>query len=163
MLCDVCHKNVATVHLTEVINDKVVEMHICQDCARSKAEELKDQLSISDLLGGLVDIGGIDKKELAIKCPFCGLTYNGFKRKGRLGCGKCYTTFKDKLLPLLKKIHSATQHTGKFPASLGKKVSANTKMQELQKNLQQAVQLEEYEEAARLRDEIKELEKKKNV
>lgn len=163
MFCDVCHKNSATVHLTEVINDKVMEMHLCQACAKLKAEDLKKQLSIADLVGGLVDIQGIASKELSVKCPFCGLTYSGFKKKGRLGCGQCYSTFKDKLLPILRKIHSSSHHTGKIPSSLGRKASGNAKLKELQKKLEQAIKLEEYEEAARLRDKIKELEKKKDV
>ena len=160
MLCDICHKNIATVHLTEIINDKVVEMHICQGCAKTKAEELKEQLSISDLLGGLIEIGEAEKKELAARCSVCGLTYSGFKKKGRLGCGNCYKTFRNKLIPLLKKIHGSTHHAGKFPSPLEKKISAQTKLEELKDKLQRVIQLENYEEAAQLRDQIKKLEKK---
>ncbi|UCC94517.1 MAG: UvrB/UvrC motif-containing protein [Candidatus Omnitrophota bacterium] len=160
MLCDVCHKNIATVHLTEIINEKVVEMHICQECAKLKAEELKEQLSISDLLGGLVGMGPIEKEEKALHCPSCHLTYGEFKKKGRLGCGKCYATFKVQLLPLLKNIHGSTHHTGKAPFVKEKKKSREETMKGLRNRLQRAIHLEEYEEAARLRDEIKNLERK---
>jgi len=161
MLCDICHKNIATIHLTEIINDKVVEMHVCQACAKSKAQELSDQFSLSDFVGGLADIGEKKRKEQALKCPTCGLSYAEFKKKGRLGCEGCYKTFRQQLLPLLKKIHSATRHSGKIPLHLEKKVTAQIKLKELEARLQRAIQLEEYEEAARLRDEIKKLQSRK--
>ncbi len=162
MVCDICHKNNATVHLTEIINDKVVEMHICQVCAQAKANELDKHLNISGFLGSLADmVGGLPQERRLLRCPSCGLSYEDFKKKGRLGCGKCYETFRRFLLPLLKKIHSATTHTGKAPTSLDKKASSQLKVAELHQRLRRAIQLEEYEEAAKLRDKIKGLEKKK--
>jgi protein arginine kinase activator len=158
MLCDICHKNNATVHLTEIVNDKVVEMHICQVCAKLKAEELKEQLDISNLLGGLVGVGELHKEETSLKCSSCGLTYSDFRKKGRLGCGKCYVTFKNQLLPLLKKIHSSTHYSGKFPSRISQKTSPETKVKELKDRLERAIQLEEYEDAVGLRDEIRKLE-----
>ena len=165
MLCDICHKNISTVHLTEIVNDKVVEMHICQACAKHKARELKEQLNISDFLGALVTGDDLLKKQkTAIKCASCGLTYNEFKKKGRLGCGKCYDALKGQLLPLLKKIHGSTRHNGKSPFVQEKKPPSQVTAQELKRRLNQAIRLEEYEEAARLRDQIREFEeKKKNV
>lgn len=163
MLCDICHKNPATVHLTEIINDKVVEMHVCQACAQSKAQEINEQLSISDFLGGLLDIGEKKTKEQVLRCPSCGLSYSDFKKKGRLGCGTCYATFKHFLTPLLKKIHSATRHAGKTPASIERVAPVKQDgIEQLKKDLGRAVKTEEYEEAAKIRDKIKELEKKKN-
>jgi len=160
MICDICHKNNATVHLTEIINDKVVEMHICQVCAQEKASELNKHLNISGFLGSLADmVGGLPQERRLLKCPSCGFSYGDFKKKGRLGCGKCYETFHGLLLPLLKKIHSATTHTGKAPTSLDKRASGQMKVNDLHQRLRRAIQLEEYEEAAKLRDQIKELEK----
>jgi protein arginine kinase activator len=154
MLCDICHKNIATVHLTEVINDKVVEMHICQSC--TKTEEFKENVSIQELLGGLMDITETNKKEkISLKCPGCGLTYDDFRKKARLGCGKCYPIFKQQLLPLLKKIHGSIHYNGKMPVNSEPKISKENKAEELQKRLDMAIQLEEFEEAARLRDELK--------
>ncbi|MFH1519669.1 MAG: UvrB/UvrC motif-containing protein [Candidatus Omnitrophota bacterium] len=161
MLCDVCHKNSATVHLTEIIDERIVEMHICQACAQTKANELNKHLNISGFLGSLADMVGDSPQEGLLKCPDCGLSYEDFKAKGRLGCESCYTTFRKLLLPLLKKVHSATQHTGKVPSRLDKKVSSQLKIKDLYARLKQAIQLEEYEEAAKLRDKIKESEKKK--
>lgn len=157
MLCDICHKNIATVHLTEIVNDKVTEMHICQFCAKSKTEELKEQFNISGLLGGLADAAGVRKQDALLKCNFCGLTYADFKKKGRLGCAKCYSSFKVQLTPLLKKIHSSIRHSGKFPVQAAMKVSLDAKLKELKDCLERAVKLEEFEEAAHLRDEIKKL------
>ena len=161
MICDVCNENNATVHLTEIINDKVVEMHICQTCAQDKAEQLNKHLNISGFLGSLSDmVDNLPQQQRPTKCPSCGFKYEDFKKKGRLGCGKCYETFRRSLLPLLKKIHSATTHVGKTPASLEKRASSQLKTEELYQRLRRTIQLEEYEEAAKLRDQIKELERK---
>jgi protein arginine kinase activator len=160
MLCDICHKNIATVHLTEIVNDKIAEMHICSTCAKTKTEEIKDQLNISDFLGGLSGIGPAQgkKEEIDLKCASCGLTYADFKKKGRLGCSNCYVSFRVVLLPLIKKIHGSTHHVGKSPLKhvLG---AAQEKIADLKTQLKKAIQMEEYEAAARLRDEMKNLEK----
>ncbi len=154
MLCDICHKNIATVHLTEVINDKVIEMHVCQNC--TKTEEFKENLSIQELLSGLMDASEAKHKEkISLKCLSCGLTYDEFRKKARLGCGNCYSTFKQQLLPLLKKIHGSLQYVGKKPVNSESRILEENKTKELQKKLELAIQLEEFEEAARLRDEIK--------
>ncbi|MCM8824059.1 MAG: UvrB/UvrC motif-containing protein [Candidatus Omnitrophica bacterium] len=159
MLCDICHKKIATVHLTEIVEGKVMELHICQDCAKNKAEELKQQLNISDFLGGLT-LEGEDNKSMSIKCSFCGTTFYDFKKKGRLGCAKCYTHFKSQLLPLIKKIHGSNEHKGKLPKKVEEKVIVDRNLKILKERLERAVKLEAYEDAAKLRDEIRELEKK---
>lgn len=156
MLCDICHKNIATVHLTEIINDKVVEMHICQNCTKTKTKEFKDNLTIPELLTGLMDTGETHKREISLKCPFCGLTYADFKKKARLGCGRCYSVFKVQILPLLKKIHGSLTYAGKS-AITAQKDSFPDGVKELKTRIERAIKLEEYEEAARLRDELKKL------
>ena len=160
MQCDLCHKNTATVHLTEIINDKVAELHICQDCAQAKAQELKQQLSVPELLGGLIDIDGLRPKETALRCPTCKITYSDFKKTGRLGCEQCYVTFKANLLPLLRKVHGSLNHQGKVPGSARKVVSTVSRLKELKERLERAIKMEEYEEAARLRDEVRKVENK---
>jgi len=101
---------------------------------------------------------------VVLKCQACGLTYADFKKMGRLGCGECYDTFRKYLAPLLKRIHGSNQHMGKTPL---KTKAAGTKpgrkkadLQELKNKLQEAIQREAFEEAARLRDLIKEIESK---
>ncbi len=160
MLCDLCHKNIATVHLTEIVNDKILEMHICQACAEVKGQEIKDQLNLSNFLGGLTDSVETQKEGVSLRCPLCGLTYEEFRKRGRLGCANCYDTFRNVILPLLKKIHGSVRHMGKsiFPQE---KSSYEARIKDLHQRLERAINLEEYEEAARLRDEIKRLERER--
>ncbi|MBN3040550.1 MAG: excinuclease ABC subunit B, partial [Candidatus Omnitrophica bacterium] len=125
MLCDICHKNHATVHLTEIVNEKIIEMHICQECAQSKAQSLNEQLHLSGFLGGLTENLDLKNKQKSeAKCSSCGFSYEQFKKEGRLNCSSCYQAFRQQLLPLLKKIHSSTRHVGKVPAAQDKSVSS---------------------------------------
>ena len=175
MLCDNCGKNTATVHLTEIIDSQMSELHLCEECARKKSSQMEQQFGLSDLLAGMADFEKPAVKEaegpapVSIKCSNCGLAYADFKKMGRLGCGECYTSFKKFLAPLLKRIHGASQHVGKSiakPEKSAKKKIEKAKevekidIQELRKNLAKAVEDEAFEEAARLRDQIKEMETK---
>ena len=172
MLCNLCQKNQATVHLTEIVDDQMTELHLCDDCARKKSMQMEQQFGLSDLLAGLVDYGkqfGSVEKETsaaATQCSHCGLTYEDFRKIGRLGCGECYTAFAKYLGPLLKRIHGAGQHVGKTPAQYTEAAapkSAKVKtvdLATLKARLQQAIEHEEFEEAALLRDAIKEAEAK---
>ena len=164
MLCDGCGKNQATVHLTEIVDDQMNELHLCEECARKKSQDAEQNFGLGDLLGGMADINKNekDKESASVKCPNCGLTYADFKKIGRLGCGDCYNAFKKYLAPLLKRIHGSSQHVGKSPVfakkALGLKKGID--IQELRNKLQRAVEQEQFEEAARLRDQIKDLEVK---
>lgn len=162
MLCDICGKNEATVHLTEIVNDKVTKLHLCEECAREKGSEMEEHFGLSDLLAGLADMGSNVEPEMmdTIKCSACGFTYQDFRKVGRLGCGECYNAFKSQLAPLLKRIHGSERHTGKVPLMVGKNVKDAKTLQELKTQMERAIQSEEFEEAARLRDTIKVLEKK---
>lgn len=159
MLCDNCHKNSATIHLTEVVEDKASEIHLCPSCAASKTNVLKEKINIPDSFYSLID-SDIKKEDSALKCLFCGLTYADFKKNGRLGCGNCYTVFKAGLSNLLKKIHGSAKHCGKNPLPLNEKEKSVLKTKELHERLARAIQIEEYEEAARLRDVLNALEVK---
>jgi len=152
VLCDLCNKNQATVHLTEIIDDQISELHLCEECARKKSVQMEQQFGIADLLAGLAEFGKPEEK---------GLSYQDFKKIGRLGCSECYTSFAKYLLPLLKKIHGSTQHVGKCPYKEAVKTKKKKVclLDDLRLNLKKAVDNEEFEEAARLRDKIKELEK----
>ena len=170
MLCDICHKNEATVHLTEIVDNQITELHLCEECARQKGAQMEQHFGLADLLAGLADLG--QQFEVAgkteAKCPNCGLAYQDFRRIGRLGCSECYQTFKDSLGLLLKRIHGSTQHLGRTPAKAKTraKVAAAPveKMSEidmLRAELQKTIEMEEFEEAARLRDKVRALEAKK--
>jgi protein arginine kinase activator len=173
MVCDECKKNEATIHFTQIFNNKVTKFHLCQECAKEKGimfpsldEALFEgpHLALASLLAGLSDIGvpyALEKPKAARKCPNCKATYDDFRESGRLGCSECYRTFKNELWPLLRRLHGSVQHTGKVPfqrAGVGEKVN---EIMELRRELQKAIDKEEYERAAVIRDKIKELEKKK--
>jgi protein arginine kinase activator len=169
MVCDVCGKNPATVHLTEIIDEQMNELHLCEECARKKSAAMEQQFGLSDLLAGLANFdkgGQSEEKEAASKCPSCGLSYKDFKKIGRLGCGDCYAAFKKYLSPLLKRIHGANIHYGKSPVRMLAKSSSGRKkpdLQDLRSRLQKAIESEAYEEAARLRDQIRELQEKQGA
>jgi len=162
LLCNICGKNEATIHLTEIINGQMVELHLCENCSQEKGSEMKTQFSLNDLLAGLTDLnnlaGGQRKEELI--CQGCGLTYQEFGRTGRLGCPGCYQSFSKLLLPLIKRVQKGTQHVGKRPSKVAPEVRTHMDLRDLQERLRKSVQLEEFEEAARIRDQIKQLETK---
>ena len=162
MTCDLCGKREATVHLTEIVNDKMTKLHLCEECAKEKGAEMEEHFGLSDLLAGLADLGaGLEpEKGDRVKCPACGFTYGDFKKVGRLGCGECYEAFNKQLTALLKRIHSADRHVGNVPLTAGKTIKDTRNLQELRIKMEKAIQFEEFEEAAKLRDQIKELEKK---
>jgi len=173
MLCDECKKNEATIHFTQILNNKVTKSHLCQECAKEKGIVFPSldeaffegpHFALASLLAGLSDIGtpyALEKPKVVRKCPNCKATYDDFRNSGRLGCSECYKTFKNELLPLLRKLHGSVRHTGMVPlqkVGVGEKAK---KIVELQRELQTAIEKEEYERAAVIRDKIKELEKKK--
>ncbi len=165
MLCDICKLKTATVHFTEIINNKISKLHLCEDCALKKGLDLpfgKPHFSMSDLLAGLSDLEGYQaEKQDAVKCPVCGATYDDFRENGRLGCAHCYQTFSAKLVPLLKRIHGASRHTGKESKEVHEVSNQSKEIIKLQKELEQAVKEEKYERAALLRDKINEI--KENI
>ena len=163
MLCDICGKREATVHLTEIINEQVTKLHLCEDCAKKKGAEMEEHFGLANLLAGLADLGEPLEtvKEKKLQCPSCGLTYADFKKLGKLGCGQCYETFKAYFVPLFKRIHGFDAHVGKTPRKRGRVSRAKkVDIEELKRRLKKAVELEEFEEAAGLRDEIKRHERK---
>ena len=161
MFCEICGKKEATVHLTEIVNEKVTKLHLCEDCAKEKGNEMEEHFGLNDLLAGLADLGTNVEPDVldTIKCPSCGFTYHDFKKIGRLGCGNCYDAFKKHLAPLLKRIHGSDRHVGKVPLMVGKTVKDARSLQELKVRMEKAIQSENFEEAAKLRDDIKKLEK----
>ncbi len=165
MLCDICGKNQATVHLTEIIDEKMTELHLCEQCAQEKGAHMEQHFGLADLLAGLAEFGSQvgTPEDLKIKCKNCAMTYEDFKKIGRLGCGDCYNTFKKNLAPLLKRIHGSNQHVGKSPLRKAKAVKVRDDLQQLKDKLQKAIQEEAFEEAVKLRDKIKILEQKINT
>lgn len=167
MKCDSCNNKEATVHLTEIINNKVTKLHLCEECARKKSHQMEEHFGLADLLSGLADIASPMEKmenvrEKKIKCPTCGFTFYNFRKMGRLGCPKCYVTFEKQLSPLFKKIHGSDVHIGKIIKTKEVVRDKTTLVSELKLKLTKAIQLEEFEEAARLRDQLRALARKGN-
>jgi protein arginine kinase activator len=165
MLCEICKKKEATVHLTEIVNDKMAKLNICEACAKDKGTEMEEHFGLSDLLAGLADMGSKAEPEslVSLKCSSCGFSYSDFKKVGRLGCGDCYETFKAKLSSLLKRIHGADRHVGKIPLSGTDTIKDTRNLQELKMRMEKAIQSEAFEEAARLRDKIRDIEKERKT
>ena len=163
MVCDACKQQQATVHLTEIVNDQMTELHLCEACAKQKGTEVESHFGLADLLSGLAEMGKAQETEeeaevSARACPTCGMTYEDFRKVGRLGCAECYTTFKRNLASLLKRIHGSPHHLGKSPARLVKPPRAKSELAELKRQLERAIELEEFEKAAQLRDQIRDIE-----
>ena len=161
MVCELCKQSQATVHLTEIVNDQMTELHLCEACANEKGAQVESHFGLAEMLAGLADLGKTTEveEEAAVKtCANCGMTYDDFRRVGRLGCAECYTTYKRSLASLLKRIHGAPHHLGKAPTRLIKAPVAKMELGELKRRLEQAIDMEEFEEAAHLRDRIREME-----
>ena len=157
MLCDRCQKNDATVHLTQVIEGQVKKVHWCEACAAQAGIDVKKTISVTDVLMGLDQLAGEPEKvrpEADEICPQCGISRSEYKRRGRLGCEACYEAFRDDLSPLIKAVHHAVKHCGKTPRTHAARVTGG-KPDDLHAALARAVEQEDYETAARLRDQLK--------
>ena len=169
MKCDVQNcENEATVHLTEIRDGKKHEMHLCERCAVEKGLPGKSApFSITDLLAGIASQAQQQAqrprrgKETA--CPVCTTTLSQFQSSGRFGCQECYTTFKEDVQGLVEKIHDSSQHIGKVPRRVSPEVSLQKDIRHLQVELKQAIRREDYEKAANLRDQIKQIEDKLKI
>ncbi len=159
LLCQICKKRKATVHLTRIVNQRKVEMYVCEQCARDN-HDLK--ININKLLSGIMGInslGGIEEPYQLKKCETCGMTINEFNKTGMLGCTRCYDAFKDSIQVMLKRIHGNVKHHGKIPQKLSGKMKEAITLQELKEKLQQCIVQEDYEQAAQIRDKMREIEK----
>ena len=159
MKCQFC-SNKATVHLTEVVNSVKKETHLCQACAEAQELIKQQELNLPAILHSLIGQHlGPQSTELAqMVCPACGIGYVEFRAQGRLGCPHDYEVFRCGLAPLLTRIHRATRHVGKFPRHRGPSADRVVELVGLRRQLQSAVAAEAYEEAARLRDLLRQKE-----
>src|SRR3989440_4344198 len=163
MLCDVCKCNDATVFLTQILEGKMHKVNLCEACSKEKGVQDPTSFALADLLLGLGATDEIEKGGLSQKCPVCGFSQADFKKTGRLGCSECYVTFAEGLAALLKAMHKGTEHVGKLPERAHREVELDDRMRSLNEDLQKAVAEENYENAAALRDQIKQLEHEKAV
>ncbi len=163
MQCQVCHNNSAAIKIAHIINGKKIEMNLCQSCA--------DQKGVGNPLGTLPQIFGNflaeffgkellrpNKGDDKRKCPGCGSTWQMFEKSGVFGCGACYETYTDDLNVVLRRIHGSNRHIGSCPRSFRQAID-QTKIRNFRSQLERAIKNENFEEAATLRDLIRDAER----
>ncbi len=162
MLCQNCGKYDATTHVKRIINGETAEAHLCTDCARALG--YTDAFggfgnTFSELLGSFFgEPAKLGVSSRAVRCEKCGNTFNDIVNSGKLGCADCYKTFYDKLLPSLQRIHGKTRHVGKAPTVRQGDVQApKNSLIQLESQLKEAIENQDFEQAAVLRDKIKEI------
>ncbi len=162
MKCGICDENEAVIHVQQIMGNEVVELHLCESCAKKRGISSSDdkiELSLSQLLTGLIDPKGEGKEERSNEtCPRCGMKLSEFRKDGRLGCGECYTSFKREVDLFLENTVGTTRHRGKYPARLVAYKSLLVDRELLKDRLKEAVVHEDYEEAAVIRDKLRTIE-----
>ena len=165
MQCQICNNNDATIHLTEITDGARSEMHICEQCAADQGIAVKSHIPINELLSSLLaaqpaDDEFADPAEQQTACPTCGFTLDQFRKEGVLGCPNDYEVFAKSLQPLIEKAHCGKiSHRGKLPSRTPQDTRKQAELLNLRQQLDAAVQNEDYELAAQLRDKISEKEK----
>jgi protein arginine kinase activator len=172
MYCEKCKNREATVHLTEIIKEVKSEAHLCEFCAReiglnSKLSDFK--ISLPEMLSFL-DISEIDETVSSDRCCVCGTEFADYSKTGVLGCASCYQSFREHIIPVLKRYHGSADHIGRIPSSYKSQPqaaaplvdssfivdrSSDYSISDLQRMLDEAVSDERYEEAADIRDRIR--------
>ena len=164
MICKICGTNNATMHIKSQINGEITEVDICNSCAAKLGYGAIMNgvgFDINQMLSSLLSLSEKDHHNKIrgneITCTKCGESFNDIINSGKAGCANCYVTFYDKLLPVLQRIHGKTQHSGKLPSSAGEAIKLKYSIEKLKKELNAAVEEQDFEKAASLRDEIKEI------
>lgn len=163
-VCDHCGEKPAVIHLTQVVDNKTIHSHLCEACAAARGVSHPTppaSLPLADFLANMSVHPSLEKSGGSedVSCPFCGLLASDFKEIGRLGCPQCYSTFEPSLRSLLRRIHGGTQHVGKVylpPDPTNRE--REKRLDGLRKKLRRAVESEDFERAAELRDEIRAME-----
>lgn len=173
MKCEECNEHQATLHLTQIINGQKTEVNVCEECAKNKGylSYPGEGYSLHDLLTGLFSLDSNQfkvkddpfKQVEEIQCSRCKLTFNEFQRIGKFGCAECYSAFSNKLDAIFRRVHSGnTKHTGKIPKRKGGSLHMKKEIERYRNQLQEHIQLEEFEKAAEVRDTIKRLKEEKS-
>jgi len=161
MVCDNCGSGEAVIHLTQIVDNEMTTCHLCDKCAAAKGLETGSENPNFPLTDFLAQMGE-EPSEPDLpgdRCSFCGLTFAQFRETGRLGCPHCYATFEGHLKKLLRRIHGGVQHVGKVYLPPDPSASERQKRLEgLRRKLERAVDTEDFERAAELRDQIRALE-----
>ena len=172
MLCEQCNKNTATIHMKGLMNGEKTEMHLCQECSFNMVN-MEMPISLENIFKGILEsvqsMGGVQAtigqvpfpaamRKVPGPCKVCELTYEQFKTGGKLGCEACYQAFPKEIVALFKNVQGSTHHEGKFPKRFGTQMRQQRAVDKLRATLKTAIDDENYEEAARIRDQIREME-----
>lgn len=161
MMCEKCKKHPATTHIKTVVNGRLSEINLCSFCAAEEGYGSFGKLSLANMLASMFGDsieGGKTTKE---RCSCCQSTFADIVESGRVGCSECYTVFRKELMPSLNRLHGKVKHVGQVPESTVKEAETLAeKIKSLKEGLKKAIEAEEYEKAAKLRDEIRALEGK---
>jgi protein arginine kinase activator len=157
--CQLC-SNPATVHLTNIIEGQKQKLHLCQECAEKQHLIQQDDLNLSTILQTVIGqhVGPVSDELARLTCPECGIKYMEFRAAGRLGCPHDYAAFRTALAALVEKIHRHGRHVGKIPTHFQENRQWQAEVVRLRRQLRTAVETEAYEEAARLRDLLRQKE-----
>jgi len=165
MLCQNCGKNVATTFIKKTINGQTTQIHLCPECANKQGVGSmlgEFGFDLGDFWGNLFaepdDRPAID----TVRCEGCGHSFREIAEIGKAGCPSCYTVFYDRLLPSIQRIHGKTGHTGKIPSCAGEKLKKEKEIDRLRKELSECIATQQYEQCAKLRDQILELGREEN-
>jgi protein arginine kinase activator len=155
MLCSICKAKEAKVFLTNMAGDKVQKLDLCETCAKERGVD-DSPLPVADTFLGLGTSAAIEQIGGGeLRCPGCGFTHADFKKAGRLGCARCYVTFYEGIEGVLKTMHKGPRHQGKVPRVIRQSKEAAERLKTLERRLARAIQEENFEQAALLRDEIR--------
>lgn len=162
MLCQHCQQREANVQFTKIVNGEMVKLYLCDQCAKS-APEVSFVFSPGIIPDFLQSLFNFTTNAQALKeeaCLQCGRRLSEITQAGKLGCSGCYDKFQSELEPILRKIHGGGCHVGKIPARKGADLREKAEIEKLKEKLQQLIRKEEFEAAAVVRDQIRELEQK---
>ena len=168
MLCQKCNKAPASTHIKTIVNGQLQEYYLCSNCDSEQgyAKSFFNTFDIGNLHGSLLTVNPTENTD--VRCPKCGISFDEITEFGKVGCAECYKTFNDKLTPMIQKLHGASIHKGKHPGGSALRVQSNEiklvpvnedNIKKKLREMEEAIKDQDFEKAAVLRDEIKELKK----
>jgi protein arginine kinase activator len=166
--CQDCKSREATVHLTQIMNNEKIALSLCSECAAARGfHSPLDNVPfpLADILTGIAGDSGLlgtEDETKSLTCEGCGLTFEQFTRQGRFGCGECYKSFRPRLESIMRKIHGASIHRGRNPQIVEGVVDGGQALpiqeeERISDELRKAIEMEDFERAAELRDRLKDL------
>jgi protein arginine kinase activator len=159
MLCDDCHERDAVVHLTKIVEQQVTQVHLCEKCAAAKGIETA-QTTPAHPLAGVLQAAQLQQATSldAARCAYCGTSQKDFRASGRLGCAHCYSAFAESLRDLLQRVQGSAKHVGRRYEPPNPGAPPTRSVDSIRDQLREAIDREEFERAASLRDELRGLE-----